>query len=298
VEKKTRVICCGSLNIDHVYQVDHFVRAGETMPTVGYQVFPGGKGFNQSIALARAGVRVFHAGKTGDDGLWLVERLRECGVDASFVHRSREATGHAVIQVQPDGENAIFIHGGANRDIDLEMVHQTLAEFNPGEYLLLQNEVNQVGEMIGHGAARGLAVIFNPAPFSTEVFSYPLDKVSTFVVNEVEGAAMTGAEKPADILQVMNQRYPNAATCLTLGRKGVLYGDRAQSVLVPARKVEAVDTTGTGDTFIGFWLGAILRGRPTQTALEEGCRAAALCAMRRGAADSIPSREEVNRSFG
>jgi ribokinase len=112
-----KILNVGSINVDHVYTVPHFVRPGETIGATGYRVFSGGKGFNQSIALARAGAEVLHAGQVGKDGEWLVEELRRNGVDTTHVALSGEATGHALIQVAPSGENAIVVHGGANQTL-------------------------------------------------------------------------------------------------------------------------------------------------------------------------------------
>ena len=289
-----KILNFGSINIDHVYRMDHFLKPGETLRADSYRIFPGGKGFNQSVALAKAGADVFHAGKVGPEGKWLVERLRTCGVDTSCVIAGEKPGGHAVIQVTPDGENAIFIFGGANEDIDGDMITRTLSSFSSDDFLLIQNEISNVADIINTAFENGLKVIFNPAPMTQEIVSaYPLDRIEMFIINEIEGSEMTGRSDPNLILKDMRNAYPHAKIVLTLGEKGVIYGDDAIEIHMPALKVSAVDTTAAGDTFIGFFIGALLGEKEVERALKEACCAAAICTTRQGAADSIPDYAEI-----
>ena len=288
-----KIINFGSINIDHVYGVEHFVRPGETLESESYALFSGGKGANQSIALARAGAEVVHAGNIGTDGAWLTEKLRESGVDVSLVETVDEPTGHAVIQVNCEGENAIILHGGANRTVSEANIEKVLARADKDDYLLLQNEVNAVDKILEK--AKGLTVVFNPAPMSDEVKNYSLECVDIFILNEVEGEALTGQNEPESILAAMRELYPKSCTVLTLGKEGVVYADSEKRIKVPALQVEAVDTTGAGDTFIGYFLAELSRGSAIEKCLEMGVKASALCVTRPGAADSIPGLEEVVR---
>jgi ribokinase len=285
----------GSLNIDHVYRVDHFVRPGETLDSQAYDKFPGGKGFNQSVALARAGIPVRHAGKIGADGRWLKQYLAEAGADTSFVEEVEGPTGHAIIQVTPKGENSIVLHGGANRRITAADARRVLAKAMRGDWLLLQNEISATPDIMRLAARRGMSIAFNPAPMAKSVLALPLDLISTFILNEVEAAMLTGAKKESDMVSAMRSRFPGAAVVLTLGSKGARYADSRETLSVPAVKVKAVDTTAAGDTFIGYFLAERLLGRDVRTALATACRAAAICVTRRGAAVSIPKRDEIAR---
>ena len=289
-----KILNFGSLNIDHVYGVEHFVRPGETMSSTGYRVFMGGKGSNQSIALALAGAPVVHAGKLGADGGWLKDRLAGYGVDTAFVEVVAGASGHALIQVSASGENAIILHGGANQVITAADAARVLAHFGPGDWLLLQNEISALPDIMRQAHDRGLTIAFNPAPMHADVLAYPLDLVRLFVVNEIEAAELSREQEPDRILGAMRERYPRAATVLTLGSAGAAYAGAAGTFQVPAPKVKAVDTTAAGDTFIGYFLAESLRGLEPRRALEVACRAAALCVTRPGAADSIPRRAEVD----
>ncbi|MEN8146642.1 MAG: ribokinase [Campylobacterota bacterium] len=286
-----KIINFGSINIDYVYGVEHFVCPGETLESESYAVFSGGKGANQSIALARAGAEVLHAGFVGHDGAWLTEKLRDSGVDVSLVETVSKPTGHAVIQVNREGENAIIIHGGANRCVSEDKIERVLERADKYDCLLLQNEVNAVDKILEK--AEGLTVVFNPAPMTDEVKDYPLEKVDIFIVNETEGEALSTESEPEAILDAMQKRYPKSRTVLTLGKEGVIYADGGQRIKVPALEVEAVDTTGAGDTFIGYFLAELTRGSDIEQCLKTGVKASALCVTQKGAADSIPELEEV-----
>ncbi len=288
-----KIINFGSLNIDHVYTVDHFVRPGETLASSNYQQFCGGKGLNQSIALAHAGATVMHAGKIGADGIKLKERLEQSGVDTSPVKVDDGPTGHAIIQVNGDGENAIFLYGGANQSIMPEDINEALAKSQPGEYLLLQNEISAIPQIMEQAARRDLNIIFNPAPANKAVQDYPLELVRQFIVNEVEAAELSGENDPERMLSQLRIRFPDASIVLTLGSNGVMYADESQKLFTPAQKTSAVDTTAAGDTFIGYFLAERIRGTGINQSLEIACKAAAICVSRPGAADSIPQKHEV-----
>lgn len=288
-----KIINIGSINIDHVYGVDHFVRPGETLESSSYTLFSGGKGANQSIAIARAGATVMHAGKIGPEGIWLREKLRASGVDVRLVQTVDTPTGHAVIQVNREGENAIIIHGGANRTFSESDIEKPLSHAEAGDLLLLQNEINAVERVLHMAAEREMTIAFNPAPMTDAVKTYPLELVDIFLVNEVEGEALTGEKSPEAILSAMQQRYPGSRTVLTLGGAGVIYADEERHIRADAMKVEAVDTTGAGDTFIGYFLAELSREGDIENALQLAVRASALCVTREGAADSIPSLGEL-----
>ena len=290
-----KVLNFGSLNFDRVYEVEHFVRPGETITSKNYRLLCGGKGLNQSVALAHAGAKVFHAGKIGRDGQLLVARLKTAGVDTSHIGVAESApTGHAVIQVDKHGQNSIIIHGGANREIRTEDAKRVLAHFAAGDCLLLQNEINSISEIIDQAKKQGLTIFLNPAPMDRRVLDYPLDKVDYFIINNLEGRELTGEAESEAILKTMRKRFSRAVTILTLGEQGAIYADRQTRISVPAEKVAPVDTTAAGDTFIGYFIAQKAKGHTVEHCLRTASRAAAICVTRRGAADSIPLEEEVH----
>ena len=288
-----KILTIGSLNVDHVYAVDHFVKPGETLASASYSIFAGGKGFNQSIALARAGATALHAGKIGADATWLKDRLAEEGVEVDQVIESETPTGHAMIQVVPSGENSIVLYGGANQMVSSDDLSRALLRMSEGDWLLLQNEISSVAEAIRLGKERGLKVVLNPGPMNPEVLTFPLDLVDLFVLNETEAEGLTGETHPPEIRRVMNERFPHAATVLTRGSRGAIYFDLETELFQPSAPVDAVDTTAAGDTFIGYFLAELLQMHPPEKALERGCRAAEICVTRSGASDSIPKQNEV-----
>ena len=280
----SKILNFGSLNIDHVYQVEAFVRPGETISALGYARHPGGKGLNQSIALARAGTRVLHAGCIGVDGLFLKEFLEEDGVDCSLVNILEGApTGHAVIQVSAQGENCIVICGGANQAIPSSLIETAAAKLSPGDIVLLQNEISCIPEIMRAASAAGARIFFNPAPFTAAVASYPLELLNTLIVNETEAEGL--AHSGFDTL--------SCNVFLTRGSRGARYvpkggGTPVEVPAVPVSKV--VDTTAAGDTFIGYFLAGLARGEAVATAMSEASKAASWCVAHAGAAPSIPKR--------
>lgn len=289
------VLNFGSLNIDHVYHVSHFVRPQETLAVGGYRKFAGGKGLNQSVALARAGLRVAHAGKCGTDGAFLADTLREAGVDVRFLLRSEGPTGHACIQVDSSGQNAILVAPGANQEITGREVDETLAGIPPGTLLLLQNEINDIPLLMRNAARKGLRIALNPAPCGPEVADYPLELCDFLFVNEVEAAQLTGlaVSDPGLLLDGLVRRCPRAEVILTLGADGAWCASEGRRFYREAFPVRVVDTTCAGDTFIGYFLAARLHGASVETAMRTASRAGAMTVSRAGAAVSIPALAEV-----
>lgn len=288
-----KILNYGSINIDLVYAVDHIVRPGETLASASVAKFAGGKGNNQSIALAKAGARVYHAGKVGDDGDWLVAKLKQYGVDVRFVSRDKGATGHAIIQVARSGQNSIVLFPAANHAITAREISRTIAHFGKGDVLLLQNEINDIPRIMKAAHAAGLRIWFNPAPFNKSIHTYPLSLVDLFILNEIEAGDLSGKKESKTALMTLARKFPAADILLTLGSKGALFKGKSGEWFVPAPKVKAVDTTAAGDTFIGYFAASLTKGFDIKTCLKYACKAAALSVTRQGAADSIPDRREV-----
>lgn len=288
-----KILNFGSVNIDYVYGVSHFVKPSETVASQSYEVFMGGKGCNQSAALAKAGATVFHAGNIGNDGLWIKNQLDVWGVDTRFLLITDGSTGHAIIQVVPEGQNAIIIHGGANQAVTSQQIQEVLSYFDQGDILLLQNEINQIPEIIEAAFAKGMKIFFNPAPMTLDVLGFPLDKIDVFIINEIEGQELTGQTSPDEILKKINKHFPNAAILLTLGEKGAIYTHQTARFEVKAQKVKAIDTTAAGDTFIGYFLAFWVLGKGLRECLDFATKASAICVTRKGGAVSIPDKAEI-----
>jgi ribokinase len=292
-----RILNFGSLNIDHVYRVDNFVQPGETKHSKAYMINSGGKGLNQSIAAAKAGSQVFHAGIAGRDGVFLVEKLQASGVNTSLMQASAEVSGHAIIQVADSGQNCILLYGGTNQMLTEDYIDQTLAAFGSEGLVLLQNETNLVGEIIEKAARKGLKVALNAAPYSNQVNTYPIHLLDWLIVNEVEGAGIVGGEADEGLLQRLAERYPQAGILLTLGSRGAQCSQNGHFASIGSCSVKAVDTTAAGDTFSGYFLYGILEGLSLSETLRLATAASALCVQRPGAADSIPTQAEVQQTI-
>ena len=294
-----KILNFGSMNLDYVYQVDHFVAPGETLSTGSRTVKPGGKGLNQSVALARAGVHVCHVGCLGTGGEPLRDFLEKNGVDTHLLQPVEEMQGQTVIQVDPEGENCILLYGGSNRCVTEEQVDRTLASFGQGDWLILQNEINLPGTIVNKAYERGMRIILNPSPFDEKLQAVDFTKLAWILVNEVEAEQMTGTQDPEKAWEIIRSRCPRTSAVITLGKQGSIAfsqgTDGTEIIRQDAVKVRAVDTTAAGDTFSGYLIAGLTEGKPLRTCMEQAAQAAAVSVTRMGAAESIPWREELDR---
>ena len=292
-----RIVNFGSCNLDYVYTLDHIVKTGETEHSRHMEVFPGGKGLNQSIAISRAGAKVYHAGCLGTDGELLLSTLRDSGVDLSFIRITEEKSGHAIIQVSEKGENSIFIHSGANFMFTREYIDSVLERFEAGDILLLQNETNNIGYIIEKAYQKGLVILFNPSPIDGVAENVDLRKISYMILNEIEGEYLSGCKEPVKMLSTLRKNYPNLKIVLTLGQKGCMYHDHKHLLYHPSYEVQVVDSTAAGDAFMGYFAASLSENLSPAVSIERACAAAALVVSRKGAAPSIPSAKEVEAAL-
>lgn len=296
-----RVLCFGSLNIDYTYQVDHFVKKGETLSSDALHVFSGGKGLNQSIALAKAGVDTYHAGAVGEDGRFLLEQLRDAGVDTACVAVLEDIrSGNAIIQNDKEGDNCILLYGGANQAITKKQVDAVIERFGEGDFIVLQNEINELAYIMERAHERKMRTVLNPSPMNEKILKLPLQYVDYFLLNEIEAGQILGEDTSGgydgkELAEKLLGKFPSAAIVLTMGGDGSVYMDGKETVLQPVYKVQAVDTTAAGDTFTGFLIGGIIRGLSVKESMDMASKAAAIAVTRKGAAPSIPLLKEVEQ---
>lgn len=288
-----KVLNFGSLNLDYVYSVPHFVSAGETLSSYNMEVICGGKGLNQSVALSRAGAKVYHAGKIGFNGGILKDMLKENNVDTTYLLIDEKENGHAIIQVDKSGQNCILLFSGSNGKITENEIDECLNHFEKGDSIVLQNEISNVPYIIEKAYEKGLFVVFNPSPITDDILSYPIDKVSLLILNEVEGEALTNKTEPYEITDALLKKYKGIKVLLSLGKKGSLYADESTKIRKGIFKANAVDTTAAGDTMLGFFTALLLNNAPIEEALLTATKASAIAVSRKGAAPSIPTLEEV-----
>ena len=288
-----KVLNIGSMNLDHVYSVDHIILPGETQATGGMELFLGGKGINQSIALAKAGADVYHGGMIGKDGQVFIEACKEHGVNSDYIRTIDGKTGHTIIQVDKNAQNSILLFGGANQKLTEDYVDEVLSNFDKGDILLLQNEVNLLPYIVEKAYEKGMQIALNPSPYNKELEKVDLTKISIFLLNEVEGGQITGLTDPDEVLEKMRAMFPNAKIVLTLGKDGAKYAEGDKVYHQPIFNVKAVDTTAAGDTFTGYFLAGMIENMDIEDILRMSAKASSIAVTRHGAVQSIPLKDEV-----
>ena len=289
-----KILSFGSMNIDNTYSVDEFVQPGETMTAKNLSKFCGGKGLNQSIALAAAGADVSHFGCVGEDGDILLDMLKSRGVNTDSVIKIDNITsGHAIIQVDSHGQNSILLYPGANRRMTPELIDRELEKYSCGDWLLIQNETNCLEYIMRAANKKGMKIAFNPSPMDETVSTLPLELVDLFLVNEIEGAAVTGKEITEEITAEFEKLFPNAAVILTLGKKGSIFKSEKDMLFQPSYCGTVKDTTGAGDTYTGFFIANYIKGVSPQECMRIAAMASTVQISRDGAAIAIPTKQEV-----
>lgn len=294
-----KILSFGSLNIDYVYSVPHFVKKGETLSAKELNVYTGGKGLNQSIALARAGVETYQAGAIGTDGMFLLEQLKEAGVKTDLVKILDDVrTGNAIIQNDDEGDNCIVLFGGANQAITKEQVDEVFKDFTNEDYLLIQNEINELSYIVEKAKEEGMKIILNPSPMNEKIMKLPLDQIDYFILNEIEAMQILEMDKPEEIdgkyiASLLHEKFKDATIVLTLGSEGSVCISDDEYVEQSIYKVKAIDTTAAGDTYTGYFIAGILNGKTIKESMDIASKASAIAVTRQGAAPSIPVLEEV-----
>ena len=282
------IINFGSLNVDYVYRVEHMPVPGETLAVKSFQKFLGGKGANQSIAIARSGGVVRHIGAIGPDGDWARQALQAASVDPGHLAEVEDATGHAVITVDDAGENMILICGGANQCLATDQIVRELDDV-PGKdnWVLLQNETNLTGEIVAEAKARGFKIAYSAAPFVAGDALPLLEEIDLIAVNQVEAQALADAGGREAI------EKGGVAMLVTKGADGAVYHTSGKVFGQVAFEVKPVDTTGAGDTFLGAFLARYTLSSDIKEALRYAAAASAIQVTRPGAAAAIPDEQEV-----
>ncbi|AXX99532.1 ribokinase [Profundibacter amoris] len=279
----------GSINADHFYQVPHLPEPGETLAANAFSTGLGGKGINQSVAAALAGSKVVHIGAVGPDGQWAVDRIAAFGVETQHIRRVETPTGHAIINVDANGENAIVIFSGANNCQSVAQIEQVLGGAGKGDILLLQNETTLQVEAAKIAHDRGLKVIYSAAPFSVDAVRDVMEYVTILMMNQVESEQLCAG------LETDLTSLPVSEIIVTKGSNGAMWlqPGTGETSYTPSFPVIPVDTTAAGDTFAGYVAAGLDQGMNVQDAMRLASAAAALKVTRKGTADVIPSADEV-----
>ena len=299
-----KALVFGSINVDYTYKVDHLAMPGETITCKERSTAAGGKGLNQSIALAQAGVESHFAGSVGQDANFLLGIMKFVGVHDHVYINEEGTTGHAIIQANDDGNNCIVVYAGTNKRIPEDHVDKVLAHFEKDDYLLVQNQINVNKQVIEKALEIGMKVVLNPSPVKKSLFELPLDKIEYLVLNTVETLQIckhlgentiryNGRDLDEDdayaLCEKLSQHLPITKIVMTLGADGSAYYDGVKKFFCPAENVKAVDTTGAGDTFTGYLVASIMQGMQIEDAMKRATKAAGIAVTKIGAAQSIPT---------
>ncbi|MBN7766705.1 ribokinase [Pectobacterium brasiliense] len=300
--KTGKLVVLGSINADHILNLEQFPRPGETVIGEQYSVAFGGKGANQAVAAGRSGADIAFIACVGEDdiGTRICQQLSKDNIDVSAVEAiSGETTGVALIFVNADAENMIAINAGANATVTPDYLHRHQQHIIDASALLMQLE-SPLETVI---AAAKLAhehqtkVILNPAP-ARELPDELLSLVNMITPNETEAQFLTGItveteDDAARAAQVLHDKGIETVL-ITLGSRGVWLSENGQGQRIPGYRVKAVDTIAAGDTFNGALVTALLENKPMSSAVKFAHAAAAIAVTRRGAQPSVPWREEID----
>jgi len=292
-----RVFNFGSINIDYVYEVEEIVKNGETISSNKQNEFVGGKGLNQSISLAKAGVEVEHVGVVGEKDKQLTQALEAVGVSTKFVKRITNLSGHAIIQVDKKGNNAIIVFPGANNCLDKNYIDEVFKSISSEDIVLLQNEISNVDYIVEKSYENGNKVYLNPSPFTDALLEVDFNKVHCLLINEIEGETITQKKNPEQICERLVQDYHNLNVILTLGEKGAMFHNNTCTEKHDAFITEVVDTTAAGDTFTGYFIANFLDDKEIKDCLKIACLASSCAVSKKGASDSIPFLKEVREKL-
>ena len=256
-----KVLCVGSLNNDHVYNVDNIVQKGETILATTFKKYPGGKGLNQAISLSKVVDNVYMHGYVGEDSSLLLHQLRKSKVNIEFITKTNFPTGHAIIQVDKNGENSIVVIPGANHHFYLSQSKEVFSHFDEGDFLVIQNEINSLNEIATLGKKQRMKIVLNPSPFNSFIDKELLSKVDYLVLNKKEAKQLLILDHPEDYIKALLRTYPKLNIILTLGENGAYFANKKELIFQKAFKVNVQDTTCAGDTFLGYFIGSIIKGK-------------------------------------
>lgn len=296
-----KLLVYGSINIDLNFSLDHIAKKGETISSKELKVSAGGKGANQASGLSKAlgeRDRVYLAAKTGEEAKWILDKLNSYGVNTDYVYYSKKGSGRAIIQLDKNGDNSIILYGGGNLDIERREIDEVFSHFNEGDWLIINAEINNLDLVFSKAKERNMKIAINPSPITKEILSLPLEAADLIILNEIEGGEITkGGKGEKEILKLLESRFKSSLIVLTLGENGAWASYNNKRYYQEAFKVKAIDTVGAGDTFLGYFISSIVLGYSIKDALRRASFSSSLAIQKRGAMDSIPTKEEFDKEY-
>lgn len=291
------VAVLGSANMDLVVRQPRRAEPGETIFGTHFRTGPGGKGLNQAVAAARAGAEVTFVAAVGADdfGVRLRSWLQDEGIDVSRVRIADEPTGIAQITVTEDGENSIVVVAGANARSTLDDADREAIAAASHLVVQLERPEALLREAMAFARQVGVTTVLTPAP-ARDGIDELVALADVLVPNEGEAALLSGESDPERAAVALSRRA--GIVIVTLGARGALVAVHGEVVeRVPAPAVTAVDTTGAGDTFTGVLVASLAAGDELRDALANAAAAASVSVTRHGAAESMPSADEIRAAL-
>lgn len=283
-----RIFNLGSINVDHLYQVNRLPEPGETLSSRGYLVNMGGKGLNISVAAHRSGADVRHVGLVGAGDHSVREMISDLGLGDQLIKDVQAPTGHAIIYLDDQSENCIVIHGGANHCFSEETIRSSLCHAKANDWLVIQNETN--ANEIGIRVARdlGMKIALVAAPFDAATMPAQIERVDLVSMNQAE-KELFEASVSKSVKAIEGPEF-----LITYGKSGATFLSGATEIHLDSHCVDALDTTGAGDTFFGVFLANYVSGMSPDISLERANAAGALMVQRKGAASVIPTKADID----
>lgn len=287
------ILVIGSINMDLVIHTPRLPKLGETLKGHSFMTACGGKGANQAIAVGKIYGSCTMIGAVGHDafGKTMTDNLEANNVSTSGVSKIGENSGIAMITVC-EGDNHILLDGGANDRLTPEWIDKHIELIQNADIVIFQLEVPM--ETVVYAAKKakefGAKVLLNPAP-AAPLSDELLGLTDILIPNEHEAEIITGIHEPEEAIKVLMQKCNQVI--ITLGEKGCIYNDGTEIKTSPAEKAKAVDTTAAGDSFIGAFCTALCEGKSLKDSIAFGAKVSAITVTRKGAAISIPTKEEL-----
>lgn len=288
-----KAIVIGSINKDIVYNVNDIVKPGETISSSKVEYFLGGKGLNQAIALSNMTKNVFFYTIVNKYENEIINQLKRYNFDNSLIQYTEDKMGEAFIQVNDEGENAIVLAANSNHLFNVSKIYKVLDTFTKNDYVILQNEINDIDKIIKYAKEKELQVVLNPSPISDIINHELLLNVDYLIVNRTEFKAISNTHWAREGMRSFHKEYPHIKLVVTLGEEGVFYIDDSESYKIPSHEVEVSDTTCAGDTFLGYFIGSLMENNTVKESLYTATKASSICVGLPGASNSIPTKDQI-----
>ena len=288
------ILVFGSINADFFLNVKSLPRPGETVLCPSYTFYPGGKGANQAVAAARLGAEVMFAGSVGKDpyGGQVLKSLRDVGINLKLVNSRGTTTGTAFVVVAEDGENQIVVASGANLETCSNQIKDS--DLSLCTHIVLQLEVplKEIEDIIFRAKAAGCKIILNYAPANV-IQPTAIERCDYLIMNEIEAHSLFGQKKEVEEYAIKFSERFDAECIITLGPKGSLLATREGLYKIDALEVEAIDTVGAGDMFVGAFSAGLFKGECTTSSLQRATVASGLACKFNGAQPSLVTPQLV-----